>query len=98
MRISYHPWSHNLSLTCGTYHCGGNVENAVEERDNRDLKETRCHSWKIVFKEMIQFGLMHPPFWFSMLETKKAMLILLEGNIEDHYLKEASSHLLNSHT
>ena len=27
---------------------------------------------------MIQFGLMYPPFWFSMLEYKKATLILLE--------------------
>ena len=31
------------------------------------LKEARCHSWKIVFKEMILFSLMYPPFWFSML-------------------------------
>src|SRR5882724_4027309 len=22
MRIGYHPWSHNLGLTCGTYQCG----------------------------------------------------------------------------
>src|SRR5882724_5652659 len=43
------------------------------------LKETRCHSWKIVFKEMIQLGSIHPPFWFSMLKSKMAMLILLEG-------------------
>jgi len=33
----------DLSLTCGTYHCGENVENAVEEMDNRILKETECH-------------------------------------------------------
>src|SRR5882724_3522190 len=26
--------SHDLSQTCGTYYCGGNVENVVEERDN----------------------------------------------------------------
>src|SRR5882724_11715014 len=36
--------SGDLSLTCGTYHCGENVENVVEEMDNRILKETECHS------------------------------------------------------
>jgi len=61
------------------------------------LKETRCHSetievhsWKIVFRRWFGFGLMHPPFWFSIFKSKKATLILLEGNIEDHCLKEAS--------
>jgi len=29
------------------------------------LKETRCHLWKNVFKEIICFGLMYPPFWLS---------------------------------
>src|SRR5882724_6170202 len=33
----------DLSLTCGIYHCGENVENVVEEMNNRILKETRCH-------------------------------------------------------
>jgi len=75
-KLGYHPWFCDLGLTCGIYHCGGNVENAVEERDN---KGTRCHSWKIVFKEMIQLSLMYPPFWCSTLESKKATLILLEG-------------------
>ena len=28
----------DLSLTCGTIHCGGDVENVVEERDNMDPK------------------------------------------------------------
>ena len=28
----------NLSPTCGTYHCGWNVENTVEKTDNRDTK------------------------------------------------------------
>src|SRR5882724_9659248 len=28
---------------------------------------------------MVQLGLIHPPFWFSMPESKKATLILLEG-------------------
>src|SRR5882724_4096008 len=36
--------AHDLGLTCGTYHCGENVENAVGETDNRILKETKCHS------------------------------------------------------
>ena len=31
---------------------------------------------------------MHPPFWFSTLESKKAMLILLEGNLRTSYLKK----------
>src|SRR5882724_10441676 len=29
---------------------------------------------------MIWLGLMYPPFWFSMLKSKQAILILLEGN------------------
>jgi len=49
------------------------------------LKETRCHLWKTVFKEMIQFCLMHPLFWFSMLKYKKAMFILLEGMLKITY-------------
>ena len=36
--------SSDLGLTCGTYYCGRNVEDAVEEMDNRILKETKCHS------------------------------------------------------
>ena len=32
---------------------------------------------------------MYPPFWFSMPKSKKAMLILLEGNIKDHYLRRS---------
>jgi len=35
--------SRNLGLTCGTYYCGRNVEDVVEEMDNRILKETKCH-------------------------------------------------------
>ena len=42
---------------------------------------------------------MHPPFWFSTLESKKAMLILLEGNLRTSYLKKrGSSYPLSSHT
>jgi len=49
----------DLSLTCGTYHCGDKLENVVEEMKNRILKETRCHSWKSVFKEfdLVRFNL-----------------------------------------
>jgi len=50
--------------------------NAVEEINNRTLKETRCHSWKMDLRSLIQVGLMYPPFWFSTLKSKKAMLIL----------------------
>jgi len=51
----------------------------VEERDNKDPKGDKVPLVeKFVFKEMIWLGLMHPPFWFSMLESKKATLILLE--------------------
>jgi len=31
---------------------------------------------------------MYPPFWFSSLDLKKAMLILLEGNLRTSYLKK----------
>src|SRR5882724_5361625 len=34
----------DLGLTCGTYYCRENVEDAVEETDNRILNETECHS------------------------------------------------------
>jgi len=79
--------SHNLSPTCGTYHCGGNVENGVEETDNSDPKRDKvpfgdnrgATLGKLYLRSLIQFGLMYPPFWFSMLEFKKAILILLEG-------------------
>ena len=39
-------------------------------------------------RSMIWLGLMDPPFWFSTLESKKAMLILLEGNLRTSYLKK----------
>jgi len=42
---------------------------------------------KIIFKEFDSVRFHVFSFWFSMLEYKKAMLILLEGNIEDHYLR-----------
>jgi len=85
--------------------CGENVESAVEEMDNRILKETKCHSETIevplmesVFKALIQSGLMYPPFWFSMLASKKAMLILLKGNLRTFYLKKGLVISLSSHT
>src|SRR5882724_2835428 len=36
--------SRDLSPTCGTYYFRENVEDAVEEMDNKVLKETECHS------------------------------------------------------
>jgi len=71
------------------------MEDVVEEKDNRILKETECH-WETievphmegVFKELVWLGLRYPPFWFSMLESKKATLILLEGNLRTSYLKK----------
>jgi len=54
----------------------------------RTLKQTRCHLWKIVFKEMIQFGLIYPPFWFSMLESKRLCSYYWKENIKDHYLRK----------
>jgi len=62
------------------------------------LKETMCHLRKTVFKEMLQFCLMHPPFWFSTLKSKKATLIWLEGKYSRSLLWEALSYLLNDHT
>src|SRR5882724_10293095 len=46
---------------------------------------------KVYLRSLIQSGLMYPPFWFSMLESKKAMLILLEGNLRTSYLKKRGS-------
>src|SRR5882724_1695240 len=99
--------SHDLGLTCGTCHHGGNVENVVEETDNRDPKGDRvplrdnrgATHGKGYLRSLIQLGLMYPPFWFSMLESKKAMFILLEGNLRTSYLKKrGSSYPPSSHT
>jgi len=62
--------SHDLNPICGPYHCGGKVENAVEERDNRNPKGDKVPLVETVFKEIIQFCLMPPPFWFSTLKSK----------------------------
>src|SRR5882724_203895 len=43
---------------------------------------------KVYLRSLIQSGSMYPPFWFSMLKSKKAMLILLEGNLRTSYLKK----------
>jgi len=40
---------------------------------------------------------MYPPFWFFTLESKKAMLILLEGNLRP-LSQKGSSYPLSSHT
>jgi len=55
-----------------------NVENAVEERDNRnpnrdkvllgDNRSVTCG--KLYLRSLIWLGLMYPPFWFSMLKYK----------------------------
>jgi len=63
------------------------MENAVEETDNRGpkgdkvpLRDNRSATCgKLYLRSLIQLGLMHPPFCFSILKSKKAMLILLEG-------------------
>jgi len=63
------------------------VENAVEETDNRDPKGDKvplgdnrsATNGKLYLRSLIWLGLIHPPFWSSMLESKKATLILLEG-------------------
>ena len=97
--LGWSPWnlhiihrSCNLGPTCGTCHHGGNVENVVEETDNRDPKGDKvplgdnrgATHGKLCLRSLVWLGLMYPPFWFSMLKYKKATLILLEGNIEDH--------------
>jgi len=59
----------NLSLNCGTYHCGGNVENVVEKRDNRDPKgdkvppgDNRGATHGKLYLRSFQLGLMYSPF------------------------------------
>ena len=52
-------------------------------RDNRGA----THG-KVYLRSLIWLGLMYPPFWFSTLESKKATLILLEGNLRTSYLKK----------
>jgi len=79
--------SHELSPTCGTYNCGRNMENVVEETDNKDPKGDKvplgdkrgATHGKLYLRSLIWLGLMYPPFWFSKLESKEATLILLEG-------------------
>jgi len=46
----------------------------VPLRDNRGA----THG-KLYLRSLVWLGLMYPPFGFSTLETKQAMLILLEG-------------------
>ena len=45
--------------------------------DNRDATQGNLY-----LRSLIQLGLMYPPFWFSTLESKKAILILLEGTLK----------------
>src|SRR5882724_13430130 len=79
--------------------------NVVEETNNRDpkgdkvpLEDNRgATHGKVYLRSLIQSGLMYPPFWFSTLKSKKATLILLEGNLRTFYLKRGSSYPLSSH-
>jgi len=69
----------DLMLTCGTVHCGGNVGIVVEEKDNRNSKGDKvplgdskgATHGKMYLRSLIWLGLMHPPFWFPMLESKR---------------------------
>src|SRR5882724_11764564 len=81
--------------------------NVVEETNNRNhkgdkvpLRDNRgATHGKVYLRSLIQLGLRYPPFWFSTLESKKAMLILLEGNLRTSYLKKrGSSYPPSSHT
>ena len=58
------------------------------KRDNKDPKGDKVPLVEKCIKEMIQFVLLYPPFCFSMLESKNAMLITGRKNIEDHYLRK----------
>src|SRR5882724_2437907 len=70
--------------------------NAVEETDNRDPKGDKvplgdnrgATHGKLYLRSLIQLGLMHPPFWFSTLESKKAILILLQGKTLKIFISE----------
>src|SRR5882724_3907885 len=70
--------------------------NVVEETNNRDPKGDKVplgdnrgatHK-KGYLRSLIWLGLIYPPFWFSTLKSKKATLILLEGNLRTSYLKK----------
>jgi len=60
------------------------VENVVEKTENRDPKGDKvplgdirgATHGKLYLRSLIPLGLMYPPFWFSMLKSKKATLIL----------------------
>src|SRR5882724_11900599 len=75
--------SHDLGPTCAIYHRGGNVEKSVEGKDNRDPERDKvplgdnrgATHGKMYFRRLIWISLMYPPFWFSTLKYKKAMLI-----------------------
>jgi len=48
--------------------CGGRED---KRRQGATWRQIEYHPWKTVFKKWIQFCLMHPPFWFSMLKSKQ---------------------------
>ena len=53
------------------------MEDNVPLGDNKGATHGKC-----ILRSLIWSGLMYPPFWFSTLKSKKAMLILLEGNFK----------------
>ena len=62
----------------------------MEETDNKALKRDKvplgdkrgATQGKVYLRSLIWLGLIHPPFWFSMLKYKNAMFILLEGTFK----------------
>jgi len=111
-----HPWlistssaiihtSHDLGPICGPWHCGRKVENVVEERDNRILKETRCHletkevplKENCIWDDSVLFNVSSLLVLYTWI-SKKATLVLLEGKYSRSLLLEASSYLPNNHT
>src|SRR5882724_11946909 len=90
--------SRNLGPTCGTHHCGEIVENAVEEMNNRILRETKCHSWKSVFKEfdLVRFNIILPSGSLCS-NLKRLHSYYWKENFKDHYPRR-SHHIFQALT
>ena len=76
------------------------MENAVEETDNRNPKGDKvllgdnrgATHGKLYLRSLIWLGLMYPPFWLFMLKYIKATLIFYwKKNIDDHHLRKCLS-------
>jgi len=80
MKISYHPWSCNLGPTVALITVEKMWRNEVEERDNKDPKGNKCHSWNL--RRAFSSCLMYPPFWFSILASKKLCSYYWKENIQ----------------